>query len=398
MLMTMKPAGDLPPRALALAETPLHIFNIMALVKTGNSPAQNVAIDLVIMRQFSLEEGFVSTLRSSGMFESVTVVDPYYSFNGKATVALMTLQAIVGPSVHFRKYRPESLKRFEPDYSYLFAGCASIYAMDMKNWFVPHGQTIFFEEGEGSYLGNFVKSAACFDREILRRSKSLSRWVSSTMLNVVSFGRLRFNAKCLFVYRPDCVEKGVYRQNIDIRPLTPLASEVANVAGLFDAPCKLKADWIFLGSPDVDRNSAEKSQSRYLLTRIAKSRHGIVYRKHPRSCDDDDDLPDNIYIEDSHCLWEALCLHGVINDNSILFGFGSTAQINPARMFGLRPILVFLHHFLSDGIDRHCAERTYRQALLMCGADRVYAPKTEEELDCLVIQLARRERDCGEVQ
>lgn len=392
--MTMGVTGDLASRALALAETPLHVFNIVALLKTENSPGQKTSIDLVIVKQFHLEESLVSSLRSSGMFESVTVVDPYYSFRNKSAVALTTLQAIVAPRAHCQKHCPEPLIGFGTDYRYLFAGCASIYAMDMKNWFVPQGETVFFEEGEGSYLGNFVKSAACFDREILKRSKSLSRWVSSMMLNIASCGHLRFNVKYLFLYRPDCVEQGVYRQGIDIRPLTPLICGASDVAGLFDAPCKLKADWIFLGSPDVDRSSAENSQSRSLLMCIAKSGHGIVYRRHPRSCDDDDGLPDNIHIEDSHCLWEALCLQGVINNDSVLFGFGSTAQINPARMFGLRPTLVFLHHFLSDGIDRRYAERTYRQALLMCGEDRVFAPITEKELDNLVSKLAKRERDC----
>ena len=144
-----------------------------------------------------------------------------------------------------------------------------------------------------------------------------------------------------------------------------------------------------MGSPDVDRNLAEKSQSRSLLMCIAKEGHGVVYRRHPRSCDGDDGLSDNIYVESSHCLWEALCLHGVINDDSVLFGFGSTAQI---KMFGLCPTLVFLHNFLSDGIDRHYAERTYRQACLMCGEDRVFAPKTEKELGNLVSKLASCEQ------
>ena len=58
--MTMKSTDDLLPRALALAETPLHIFNIMALVKMENSPVQKNAIDLVIMKQFPLERNLFS--------------------------------------------------------------------------------------------------------------------------------------------------------------------------------------------------------------------------------------------------------------------------------------------------------------------------------------------------
>ena len=79
--MTMGVTGDLASRALALAETPLHVFNIVALLKTEKSLlGRRLQSIWAIVKQFHLEESLVSSLRSSGMFESVTVVDPYYSF------------------------------------------------------------------------------------------------------------------------------------------------------------------------------------------------------------------------------------------------------------------------------------------------------------------------------
>lgn len=382
------------PRALALAETPLHIFNLVALAETKESPANKASIDLIVLRQFSLGEGLIASLRESGLFSSVTVIEPYYSFKNKSGVMCATLKGVLAPAGHRQTCCPKSLSTLDSDYQYLFAGCATVYAMDMKTWFVPDGETVFFEEGEGSYLGNFVKSAACFDREILKRSKSASRWFSSTLLNVVSAGKLRFNARQLFVYKPEYVGLGVYKEGLNLRPITSPNLDSSIARDLFDAPARLQTNWIYLGSPDVDRDSNEQLQSLSLLRQIARCGHEVIYRKHPRSQGDGGALTGNVLLDDSRYLWEALCLRGAINDATVIFGFGSTAQINPVRMFGIHPKLVFLHRFMSDGIDKQYAERTYRQAISMYGEEKIFAPESEAELGCLAMELAGCERDC----
>ena len=381
------------PRALALAETPLHIFNLVALAETEGSPAWRAPIDLVVLKQFALGERLVAALEESGLFSSVTVIEPYYSFKNKSKVMTATLKGVLAPTWHRQKHCPKPLSKLDSDYQYLLVGCATIYAMDMKTWFVPHGETVFFEEGEGSYLGNFVKSAACFDREILKQSKSKSRWLSSTVLNVMSAGKLRFNARRLFLYRPECVEPGIYREDLDVRAITPINPDSSIAKGLFGAPSALQTNWIYLGSPDVDRDSNEQDRSLSLLRTIARG-HEVMYRRHPRSRGDGNELPESVSIDDSQCLWEALCLNGAVNDETVIFGFGSTAQINPVRMFDLHPTLIFLHHFMREGIDKRCAERTHRQAVLMCGEEKVFAPASEDELDLLVEKLMVREGNC----
>lgn len=154
----------------------------------------------------------------------------------------------------------------------------------------------------------------------------------------------------------------------------------------------VEAKWVFLGNPDCDVTESEFKRIQAIVTCVASHCADLLYRPHPRSRKLPESVAAAVSQDRSESMWEIRCLNGGVDDDTVLFGFGSTAQINPVRMFGLKPTLVFLHNFLNDGIDRTCAERCYSEAKALYGeGDKVFAPASMRELESLLRRLSNVE-------
>lgn len=382
---------DYGMNAIAICETPLHLLNVVALLQGDEVERKFSTIDLIVINQFGFKGDVRKRIESSREFNSVNVITPYYSEQSKVGILFNSIKK--GLMTRFYFQTVEKYYRDVPRKTYdcLLAGCATAYAMDVKIQFCPDGKTIFFEEGEGSYLGNFVKSAACFDREILRRSKSLARSLATTAVDLLSRHKLRFNPESLYLYRPELVDEDIYRPLIKLRRIAPLAAgPTAVVRKVFgDSADSEEMKWVFLGNPDCDVTESELERIQSIVACVASYCVDLLYRPHPRSRKLPESVAAVVRQDRSESMWEIRCLNGGVSDDTVLFGFGSTAQINPIRMFGLKPTLVFLHKFLNDGIDRTCAERCYSEAKTLYGeTHKLFAPASMSELESLLCRLS----------
>ena len=353
-----------------------------------------------MFKQFAVSDKFKSIVSQSNLFSSVNYIDAYYSTYNKTQFPFISMERCVAPARHHRKFGHNLDVIPSRIYTHLISGCASIYAMDLKQRFLPDGQTIFYEEGEGSYLGNFVKSAACFDREILMASKSASRRLMSDVLNVVSRGRLRFNAHELRVYKPELVEKGIYRPFVQVMPINPPGSGKNSVfektCARSGADCHLS--WVYLDNPDADVSDEQRARLMTVLNCVVDTGHELRYRPHPRGRKDLSSTQRSwVSVDDGSDMWELICLRGEICDDTVLFGYGSTAQTNPVRMFGIKPRLVFLHRLMHEGIDRTYAQRCFENTLRLYGDDsgRIFAPASLAELEDVLVALQVSEKHAG---
>ena len=87
-------------------------------------------------------------------------------------------------------------------------------------------------------------------------------------------------------------------------------------------------------------------------------------------------------------MWEVSCADGSVTENSVLFGYGSTAQSNPKKMFGLEPYIVSLHRLLSDSINKRYAEETFKNLKgLYVNKNKVVAPDSTDDLEEIVDRL-----------
>lgn len=377
-------------KCIAVVETPLHLFNLMVLLQSRSFVNKwadsSILVDLVIIQQFEIDESLNESLSNTGLFNKVIIVKPWYEMS-KWRPALATLHRCIFKSGHANAVRAHLANNIDSsDYSLLIAGCASIYAMDIKKAVASDAFTVFYEEGEGSYLGNFVKSTATYDREILIRSKSRVRKILSSALYVMDGFNLIFKARQLWLYRPDLVHEGLYRKNISLCRLELPSGQdrdlITNALAVGAYNCSNYNKWIFLGNPDVDLSDSDKNTVRNLILDIANLIPSpMQVRLHPRSSGNYFFDNDNIEIDNSHELWEVKCLNGSIDGESVLFGFGSTAQINPSRMFGFEPYLVFLHRLLGPSIDRDYSEKCYLNTKVKYdNPEKVFCPTSISEL------------------
>lgn len=378
--------------ALAIAETPLHLFNLCALSDTPGFASKFSFIDLLVVKQFNPGDSLLNKLRSCGAFRNVVTTEDYYRNFGQYKAIPVTLQRTLAWNRHQQRFGSFLDCIPESQYECIIAGCATVYLMDIHLRFCPNGYTYFYEEGEGSYLGNFVKSVAMDDSEILVSGKTPMRSAFGHLLRLLGGRRALVNARALYLYRPELVEPGVYRDGFELRRIAPLSRRAASLASsvFSDAGCDgvESYGWVYLGNPDGDLSDLDLARVDELSEMIAKSCHPVCFRPHPRSKRQKvpSSMP-NVSL-DTRGSWESSCLSGFVTNESVLFGYGSTAQANPKRMFDLEPSVVCLHRLLSKNINTDYAERTFEGLVrLYRDKSKVYAPSSLEELSQLLDSL-----------
>lgn len=388
----MQAIMDDKTRILAAAETPLHLLNLIALLSGEYEKMRKASVTLAIYNNFGAGEVLANRLRATGLFEHVCIIQPYYREYQQYRAALVSLVHAMSPSLHWKTFKPYLDSIPNEEYQYLLGGVATVFLMDLKRMFVPYGETVFYEEGEGSYLGNFVKSAASNDKEILRESKSRGRGILGELLSMLSRGRLTFNARALYLYRPELVDSDVYQDSVELRSIPRISESAArNVRAVFGDAARdsTPIHWIFLGNPDTDLPPVDMARVRSHLTLIGGRCDEITYRPHPRSViNSSKGFPPSVRIDPGNTMWEVSCADGSVTENSVLFGYGSTAQSNPKKMFGLEPYIVSLHRLLSDSINKRYAEETFKNLKgLYVNKNKVVAPDSTDDLEEIVDRL-----------
>lgn len=380
---------------LAAAETPLQLMNLMALLLDEESRFFRKKVNLAIYKGFPIPEELLEGIKSTELFNRITVIEPYYRQYQQYKAAAVSLRRAVDANGHWKKFGKYLTSIPVEQYSCLVGGVATVFLMDLKQRFVPDGETYFYEEGEGSYLGNFVKSAASNDRDILVSSKSRGRRVLGTALSMLSHGSLSYSARALYLYRPELVEEGIYQSSIELRQISAINKVKAKViSSAFDYneshPSEIR--WAFLGNPDTDLSKDDQKRVRDQLVAVGNACQRILYRPHPRSAvQASEGLPESIYTDKSLPMWEIACAEGLIAGSSVLFGYGSTAQSNPKKMFDLEPYVVSLHRLISRNINTQYAEIAIAnlKRIYSC-PEKVIAPNNMNELLDVIEELPFR--------
>ena len=369
----------------------------MSLLYDLKETQTSIEVNLVIYRGFQISESLLSELKKANLFRNITLIDPYYRDYQQYKAAFVSLEHAISPKRHwirFGRYLSEIPKE---QYDILLAGVATVFLMDLKIRFVTEGCTIFYEEGEGSYLGNFVKSAASNDSEILIRSKTKLRGLLGKALSLASGGKMTFDAREIYLYRPELVSYNTYRKDIRIRRIDPITGDKAHAITVIfrrDQPYSRTTNWIFLGNPDLDLSEKDRTLVRKHLFDISRASNSLSYRPHPRSViQEARELPKGVELDKGDIMWEVKCADGEISDKTVLFGYGSTAQSNPKRMFNIEPYIVSLHLLLSDNINRHYAEEMVSNLKKVYSSDKIFVPKNDKELNSILKLLNRSKNE-----
>ena len=121
---------------IAVCETPLHLLNVIALLQSFEAERKFSTVDLIVINQFELKGDVRERIESSGLFNSVNVVTPYYSRQSKIGTLLNSMKKGLMTKSYFQTV--EKYYRGVPHKTYdcLLAGCATAYAMDVKIQFL----------------------------------------------------------------------------------------------------------------------------------------------------------------------------------------------------------------------------------------------------------------------
>ena len=308
--------------------------------------------DLVLYEGFAEAHSLVERVRATGLFNEVWGVVPFYpEYHHLGTTYLK--ESFFQPlesKVRFYSGCPFLEGR---NYDVFMCACANRLSLDAKRYCVPRGYSIFFDDGAGSHSGNVFKNFACFDTSLAsfrlsldkkERLKSLARRVACVAVGKEAC----FNIKQIWLLGPTETEEKAFR-GVEVRriPLDDASGVVARALGGGSDPHRYEGvRHIYLVSSGFLPEETLRWEQK-LIEELDKKLGGKLYlRLHPnRSSDDFPDMLERILPRDD--LWELLIGEGVINDESVLYGLCTTAQMTPKTIYGLEPTLVMLYRLVS---------------------------------------------------
>jgi hypothetical protein len=379
--------------ALFAAETPLQLLNDIVFFQANKDRLGIDVADLVIYDKKRFETEIIDRVKESSLFRKVTCLMDYHRMDEQMQAVRATYRRII----HNKKYRgnlPAFFKNKQFEYQYLIGGVTTLFFVDLKDICSSDVKTILIEEGEGTYLGNCVKSASLPDDSILVKSKSFGRRILANSLRIMSKDKLNLHVVEISVYRPDLLRSDIYRSDIKITPLLNgrLWDDLdLKVFSLKDNKKISHIDEpIILALPLMDLFGDSRASYVNVLTHLSTVlMNKAIYRTHPRGRMDAGEIGLNFITDDnSKQSWEILCLNNCITSNNILLGFGSTAQGNPKKIFGKEPYNIFLHRFLPESSLKKNAEASFNALRgLYSDGHRIVAPKSFYELDEVLVRF-----------
>ena len=384
--------------ALVVVETPLQLFNATVFIAANRSSLGIESATLVIYETDRFPDRMLTQARESKQYSNIIYINKYRDNTEQFGAARATILRALSFRKSVERIK-EKLSLPSNRYDILIGGSANLVLMDFKLAYVPNGPTYFVEEGEGTYIGNFIKSAATYEGEMLTAPRTRSRRALSYALFLLSGKRLKFDTKGIYVYEPELVEKGVYSDSIEINSLLngsklidlPAAQAFAEKNQKFDDQ---ETRCVYLGLPygDIDHSEIATIEATSKIV-VGSFGRDAIYRVHPRGRED---IPEAFAfggtVDTGESSWEGLFLSRQLSQKTVLIGFGSSAQSNPKRMFGLEPNNVFLHRLIPDGALKSNAEKSYQMMKKRYkNQTKLHAPTCFDELNS-IIETIRVER------
>ncbi len=373
---------------LCMADTPFQLMSLMCIFSDPDNKSFE-RCDLIIDPRFSKAHEVANRLRETRLFSGIYCSDKCYPEHDNKTTRAILLDCVkLEKDVPVRLYGsyPEIKGR---QYDVLLTSYPTLKAFDSKRCAVRGGETVFFDDGSGSHNGNVFKSFCIMDNvgeeslalDVKECSfkQLIKRVVRPFLGNVFKMGVRR-----ILLFSPTEDDRSRYSNlfveeikiNSRLDDLKKVLASGEDSSDSFNLP-----QMIFLTLPGgIDKMllEQEKELVRCLSTRYPKS---LCIKLHPRrSSVDYENLEVDFLPEDD--LWEALILSGKIDEETILIGYGSTAQITPHQLCGIEPTVVYLNRILKKTQPEYYAVEKSKQLLLKSysNKERIFTPQTIDDL------------------
>lgn len=236
-------------------------------------------------------------------------------------------------------------------------------------------ETIYFDDGIGSYLGNSLYS-------IRKSDWLLRRLIIGKKGTEINFTR--------YLYFPELVNRqlneGIYKVN-----KLNFVEDTEKIKNVFQREYtkKIKENIIFLQVIDNEilGDAGEKAMKKIMDLLFKESKGNMIIKPHPR-----DKREKNLKYQyfEKNIPFEVECLFNNM-DNKILISICSTASVTPKLLFGQEPKVIFLYKILSKyiKIDNEIEEFFNRFKEIYNDKSKIMIPSNVSEL----VKIIRREWD-----
>ena len=355
-------------RIALLASTPYQVLNCLSFVQSDAQGSRGHT-DLYVAHPFRDSEQVSEKLKACGVFNHVYDLDAfekYDSLKGKLTT-------------FFRLFLPEpALKAMArgklpvKGYSAVAASSQTSASIALRRTY-PQAASLMYDDGVGSYYGNMARdyNSAAFN-----------------LLNAVFFnGGLNLSPEKLFLTNPAMSQSESEAAVVPLAPVTGESAALAEEIFSYRPNDAYRGKVIYLTQPMEESVGYAPEREDEVVRLVGECCGGrVVGRVHPRQ---KIDALGEIPLCDVPNLWELECVRQLDDDNVLIGGF-STAQLTPKMLCGKEPTVIFTYKLLVPH-PGPAAEKIFR----LIGAfrssyrhpERVHLPETPEELEAILRSL-----------
>lgn len=333
---------------LIIACTPFQILSAVCYLNTRGEKERKPS--LLVYGGFNSAHVIAAQLSKTNMFASVLYAKTYNAALKKYAKEVI-LDGLFRKEHIINRVRsscPELLKK--SPFKRIVFGSANLFVHDVSQLCLDKdGTSILIDDGTGSHIGSIYSGLSFLDQIVTQGD--LVREAAKTLINCITHDKLKFRVSDIYLFNPTSCETDRYKKSIIIHKLRlndKVLKQISNCFGNLNVEYPA-SPVVLLTVPDDAGEEARIREGEVFATCKKHFGDDVVVRLHPRRKENIDHFK-HVIVDDGQYPWELLLARGIINDNSLLIGTSSTAQITPKMMFNLEPTLIFINGIVNDSV------------------------------------------------
>ena len=345
--------GTKGKRSLCVISTPFQLYSLLALRASGffGEVRPTVLLHGVLVQDKSLSE----RLMQSGYFAAIYTAQRAYPVARHLGMSCLR-DFLLCPRATKKKYEAAFPGVVGQEFDLIVASCADRATLEAKRFSVPHGRTVFIDDGEGTHIGFILQPLACFDQLAARATrvpglKGQVKHAVRTVANRLVGKRSNLAIQCIYALNPDMDQMAQIYGDIPVGSLDPRAvpqADLSLICQASDVEAYRNARFIYLSFPGDMPSAVLERELQVVREMEEHTGNRIWIRLHPRRNAEDFGAYSELILGEA--FWEALVFGGVIDSSKCLIGSGSTAQSSPFTLYGVKPQCIYLHRLFKDVI------------------------------------------------
>lgn len=364
-------------KILLICGTPFQTFNTLNIVYSSKGKS----FDICIFDRFNLAREYTEKIRTLPNINKCVFIADY----NKDYIAGYQLKGFIKNlhSVYVYLHPKKSLKNFFTDlleweyftskdrYDLIMAPTPSFFLQCIEK--LNQGASLdYYEDGLGSYLGDFNKESASIERKLFSK--------------IFKVGYNVLPVRTLYVYNPSICKSTVAKT---IKQLPIVSISFLNKVGFLFEKSSYKNTVHYIWFTQITLTGTDKDTLK-ILKEISQD---VMIRMHPKDRNIGFYKEYGFDIDDGSNLWEYIIGKTDI-ENTVLISASSTAMMTPKLLYDKEPYIIFTYKLygIIDGVitdvDIIKIDYVIRQIRnLYRKKNRVLVPSSIEELRDMIKEL-----------